>query len=315
MAMNLYVDELLLGRLAFYDVVRDAMVSDGVAGVVLGSQAGGDFMHHVIKPVYDTLRLFTLNHSRQRARLELLFQDWAVVQNEARYADSLFCEEVGLESTQYLSNWALMEVLTMMQQHMSLGIELELYSCHECDAACAYWYWEYLISASLHVLTAVMSSKEELERLKEMDKKRGGLVAGKKRSNKHKKKVAGTEPTGNGASANVSHELSLQLHVRRSMCRGVSRLLAGVSAAHLLKNQKSEAAFEYTSWRCRFEHRFAAFTHVHQPPLLRFEEFEHTMGGESEALLVSAAECFKQCKSLVDRASRATPEAEEAALA
>ena len=61
-------------------------------------------MHHVIKPVYDSLRLFTLNRSRQRARLELLFHDWAIVQNEARYADGLFCEEVGLECAQYLSN-------------------------------------------------------------------------------------------------------------------------------------------------------------------------------------------------------------------
>ena len=319
MAMNLYVDDLLLGRLVFYDVVREAMVDDGVAAVVLSSQAGSDFMHHVIKPVYDSLRLFTLNRSRQRARLELLFHDWAIVQNEARYADGLFCEEVGLECAQYLSNWALMEVLGMMQQHVSLGIELQLYSCHECDAACAYWYWEYLISASLHVLTAVMSSKEELERLKEMDKdkekRRGGLVAtGKKRSNKHKKKPGPGEPS-NGASPGVGHELNLQLHVRRSLCRGIARLLAGVSASHLLQHQEAEAIFEYSSWRCRFEHRFAAFANLQQPPVLRFGEFENTMSGDPQALLASAAECFKQCKSLIDRAVRAMPEPDETALA
>ena len=47
--MNLYVDELLLGRLLFHDVVRDTMVDDGVAAVVLSSRAGSDFVHHVIK--------------------------------------------------------------------------------------------------------------------------------------------------------------------------------------------------------------------------------------------------------------------------
>merc|ERR1711998_638235 len=109
-----------------------------------------------------------------------------------------------------------------MQQHVSLGIELELYSFHECDAACAYWYWEYLISASLHVTTTVMSSKEELERLKELDKRRGGLVASKKRSNKHKKKV--DLENGSGVLPTAPHEHNLLLHARRSLCRGISRV-------------------------------------------------------------------------------------------
>lgn len=83
---------------------------------------------------------------------------------QARYADARFCEEVGLESAQYLNNWALVEVLAMMQHHVSLGVELELFSAHECSSV--FWYWEYLISAYVHILTAALASKEELERLK-----------------------------------------------------------------------------------------------------------------------------------------------------
>ena len=150
---------------------------------------------------------------------------------------------------------------------------------------------------------------------KDKEKRRGGLVAtGKKRSNKHKKKPGPGDPS-NGASPGVGHELNLQLHVRRSLCRGIARLLAGVSASHLLQHQEAEAIFEYSSWRCRFEHRFAAFANLQQPPVLRFGEFENTMSGDPQALLASAAECFKQCKSLIDRAVRAMPEPDETALA
>ena len=168
---------------------------------------------------------------------------------------------------------------------------------------------------------------------RERDKKRGALAAGKKRSNKHKKKPGPGED--NGTSASTNHELNVQLHVRRSLCRGIARvrstpivrccgftvgmcccaqLLAGVSASYLLKNHEREAAFEYTSWKCRFEHRFTAFANLSQPPVLRFEEFEHTLSGEPDILLGSAAECFKQCKTLIDRMIRAMPDPDEAAL-
>ena len=161
MAMNLYVDDLLLGRLVFYDVVREAMVDDGVAAVVLSS------LKQAATSCITSSSPCTIRCGSSRSIAVGNARGWSSCsmtglssRTRARYADGLFCEEVGLECAQYLSNWALMEVLGMMQQHVSLGIELQLYSCHECDAACACWYWEYLISASLHVLTAVMSSKK-----------------------------------------------------------------------------------------------------------------------------------------------------------
>jgi len=38
-----------LGRLVFHNVVSDALVENGVPAVVISSQVGGDFVHHVVK--------------------------------------------------------------------------------------------------------------------------------------------------------------------------------------------------------------------------------------------------------------------------
>ena len=46
-----------------------------------------DFISRLIKPVYDTLRLLTLNLSRQRLRLETLIKEWVDIQKQAEIKD------------------------------------------------------------------------------------------------------------------------------------------------------------------------------------------------------------------------------------
>ena len=80
MAMNLYLDEQLIGSLPFAPAISVAMNEFGVPRVVTSSDCGMHFISRLIKPVYDTLRLLTMNLSRQRQRLETLIKDWAGIQ-------------------------------------------------------------------------------------------------------------------------------------------------------------------------------------------------------------------------------------------
>ena len=92
-------------------------------------------------------------------------------------------------------------------------------------------------------------------------------------------------------------------------------MFAGVSALGMPMGREGERepSTEYTSWRCRYEHRFSAFAHVQQPPLLDYDEFTNSVQNLAPTtLLESAAECFRQCKTLIDRACRALPGESEA---
>lgn len=72
------------------------MVMNGVPSVLLSTQEGMLFSTRVIETLYESVKLYLHNRSRQRARIEYLLEEWAVLQLEAVGIDDKFTTEMAI---------------------------------------------------------------------------------------------------------------------------------------------------------------------------------------------------------------------------
>eukprot|EP00617_Octactis_speculum_P020933 CAMPEP_0185764208 /NCGR_PEP_ID=MMETSP1174-20130828/23131_1 /TAXON_ID=35687 /ORGANISM="Dictyocha speculum, Strain CCMP1381" /LENGTH=751 /DNA_ID=CAMNT_0028446643 /DNA_START=3 /DNA_END=2258 /DNA_ORIENTATION=+ len=332
-AMNLYVDDLLLARLPFRTVVAKAMVDFGVPKELSQLDCVDQFISRLVKPVYESLRLMTLNLSHQRLALESILTQWNPIQNEAHILDTHFRHQLQLEPTvpPHLSDWAMGHVCALMQRHIALGIELELFSNHE--VAVVFWYWEYLLSMQIHTSmraelakaewhrrqTIITSGREEaaaaaagMAATKKSEGSRGGR--GSHGSNKKKGKQlrkAEKKKKNNAESKDEQQQQQplllsdLRLHTSRSLCRGAFRILAALQGLENVGKVGQSALF--TAPACRFKHRFKAYTVIQTPPCLNYEDFADQciqLGDspqQAHALLETANQSFRQAIKFSDK--------------
>lgn len=73
-----------------------SMVMNGVPSVLLSTQEGVMYSSRVIETLYESLKVYLHNRSRQRARIEYLFEEWAVLQLEATVVDDKFTTEMAI---------------------------------------------------------------------------------------------------------------------------------------------------------------------------------------------------------------------------
>jgi hypothetical protein len=84
------------------DWLSAAMVMNGVPSVLLSTQEGVMYSSRVIETLYESLKVYLHNRSRQRARIEYLFEEWAVLQLEATVVDDKFTTEMAIPVRLYL---------------------------------------------------------------------------------------------------------------------------------------------------------------------------------------------------------------------
>ena len=293
-----------------------------------------EWISRMAKPMYDTLKALCLDRHRERTFTEsILLPAFGSLQNEAAAVDEVFRETNGLDSSStpaYATNYTIVQTLRLMERHVGLGIELGLYP-HWYDLSQAFWYRDFLLSALINVQSAL--EKERIERklleyqikleheederksahneLACSQKKGGG---GKKKKGKKQKASAVASSASSRASAieeisKVTPE-SLEDRIdfticslRRSLCRGMVRLIACLHQANLLKDPPATIPL-FTSHKRRFDKRFEVFRTLPQPPGLSYDDFEQ--GSDFSAvknrdLIASANDCFRTGKKTVDR--------------
>lgn len=134
----------------------------------------------------------------------------------------------------------MIEVLEMMQMHIALGLELDLYNPDELDSTM--WYWDYLISAKLHV--------------------KGNLL--------HTKAMVESQAGRSGASsAGGAEQDDLRGDVYRTMARGMFRLLVGLERLGVI----AKPNYEFITEERRYFHRLTAFHGVQNPPVLPYAKY------------------------------------------
>ena len=78
------------------DWLSAAMVMNGVPSVLLSTQEGVLYSSRCIETVYESLKVYLHNRSRQRARIEYLLDEWSILQAEAAAVDERFMMEMSL---------------------------------------------------------------------------------------------------------------------------------------------------------------------------------------------------------------------------
>uniref|UniRef100_A0A7S1ZHY9 Uncharacterized protein n=1 Tax=Ditylum brightwellii TaxID=49249 RepID=A0A7S1ZHY9_9STRA len=192
--LNLYFDDLLLGQYVLSDIIASHMKhSAGVPHELVDAEYGKSFLHRLGKPLYDTLKVLTLNRNRQRAYMDaLMMREWSALQREATAVDYYYREDVEVQkqqqliasspittakpttTTPYVTNYVLGIGVWLMEHHLGIGVELDLF-CGEHDLSIAYWYWDFLLSTRLNIVTSMRKEVVE-QKVKEVQRQKKKLL-------------------------------------------------------------------------------------------------------------------------------------------
>lgn len=164
----LYHDEKIFGRSIFPQWLSESMVNHGVPKLLLQTQEGSQFMARCIRPLYEILKLYTLNYSRQRQRIELLIKDWSVLQQEATNLDAQFVTEMNIPKSaypRYCSGWSMEMMLVLMIDMLELGLQLGLYDVLEYPSL--FWYLDSLVHSRIQNLNFMAQFLHQFKQLEQ----------------------------------------------------------------------------------------------------------------------------------------------------
>jgi hypothetical protein len=248
--INLYFDNMLLGQYPLSSIIANDMHQNAVPQTISTTQYGRQFLERLSKPVYDLLKLYVLNRNRQTHYLDVvMLSDWNKLQEEAATVDICFQREFGLEGTVgsivYVSNYILATTIRLMEEHVGLGIELEIFN-GPYHLLTAFWYRDFLLSTRLNVITGMrqqLKARKDMEETirleeiallqKQVKKPSGGK---KKKGKKNAKKIG--QSSADEASTTINEQQALQIVIeddedtiefllltaKRTLCRGIVRV-------------------------------------------------------------------------------------------
>ncbi|KAG6976990.1 hypothetical protein JG688_00000803 [Phytophthora aleatoria] len=321
----LYADSKIYAKYNFMDWLSASMVTSGVPSVLLSTQEGVLYSSRCIETVYESLKVYLHNRSRQRARIEYLLDEWSILQAEATAVDEKFTTEMNIPKAaypRYFTAWSLEESVQLMLQYVVLGLELELYAPSEFGTI--YWYLDYLEGSRLQNLNVTWTFVEKMKEIMPSAHRHGPPATGqpkeetpvpfpaetaagkssKKSKAKHKKHQNSTITT---EAAEPARELvdptkaRFQREIKytellRSLMRAYFQLFNALERENLVKVKTPT----YSTFAIRFQHRFAAFQKLHYPAALTHEDFSQNSDFslyEVELIYKSAEECFKTART------------------
>ncbi|KAL3924307.1 MAG: hypothetical protein SGILL_001126 [Bacillariaceae sp.] len=313
LVLNLYFDDMIFGQYPLPNlVVGNIQQLSHLPDNILQLPAAHAFLNRLCKPVYDTLKLLTLNRNRQRSYLDAMLGDWSSLREEAYIADMTNHQESGsqLELHPHFSHYVLSTTIELMDLYVDLGVILELFSS-EHDLTVAYWYRDFLTSSLLTQLNTMRRYKLDAKQAQNQEptvpsaSKKSGNRKNKKAMKNGSNKMANNNRTIREkapSSEDVEEEVEYLLwNAKRSLCRGLVRFFPALKQAGLVV----DVSFEFTSKEKIFLKRFESFIGIHQPPLLTYKDFE--LGTDAtklsqKHLVASSKESFSASKSMLEKA-------------
>ena len=299
--VNLYFGEKVLGQYPLHDlIIQDMRQWTHIPKDFFSSEHAEAFLNRLAKPIYDTLKLRTLSKNRQRGYIEIvMFPEWVSLQNEAQMVDLEYRQAKNLDNSvqPYFTQYALIIVMRLMERYVASGMEQGLFNGHE-EISYACWYRDFLLSGLLNNLSL-------MQREKAIHNNTGSLAKGSSKGHRGKKKNPKKSSNGNAevkvTAEDREDELELTiLALKRNLCRGTIRFLAGLRQAGVLHNN----VWEFTSTARIFATRFQSFELIQQPPVLTYEHFLEGSDFSRvtpEDLLHTTAEWFQSCKKTVEQ--------------
>lgn len=300
--LNLYFDEKILGQYPIRQLILGHMRQwTYIPESLIANEHSQSFLSRLAKPIYDTLKLRTLNKNRQRAYIEVvMLPDWTSLQNEANLVDMHFRQLNNLDSNTppHFSQYVLTLVIRLMERYVTSGIEQGLFYSHD-ELSHAYWYRDFLLSALMNNLSLMKQAKAvAADNSKQMVRNHSKGGRGKKKNQKHKAN-GNVEVKVTPEDKEDDQELTV-LGLKRNLCRGTIRFLAALRQAGILK----ESVYEFTSVERIFVERFQAFNVIRQPPPLTFQHYADGSDFsrvQPSDLLKTTTEWFQSCKKTVEQ--------------
>ena len=299
--LNLYFEEKILGQYSLrHLIVQDMKQWTAVPDTYLAHEHAEAFLNRLAKPIYDTLKLRTLNRNRQRAYIEaVMFPEWTSLQSEAHVVDVHLRQENQQDASiqPYFSQYILVIVIRLMDRFVASGMELGLFCSHkEISYTC--WYRDFLLSALLSNLTSMKRAKAA--KAAESPSNQGAKnQRGKKKKHQRHKSNDGNDLKPTEEDKQDDLELTV-LSLKRNLCRGTIRFLAALRQAGILV----ENTYEFTSVERVFATRFQPFVEIPQPPALTYEHYlegSDFSGVPPDDLLRTTADWFQSCKKSVEQ--------------
>ena len=143
------------------------------------------------EPIYDMIKVQLLNKNRQQIYIrDVMFKDWKYLQQEGAIVDHLHQQDIhgnemnnvgslpsssSSSSVAYISNYVVYVTSRLMEQYISVGIEVELFN-GGWHLLSAYWYLDFLASAQLNLL---VSMSEKNNNSSDMSDNAGGTGNGR----------------------------------------------------------------------------------------------------------------------------------------
>ncbi|TDH68804.1 hypothetical protein CCR75_000131 [Bremia lactucae] len=297
----LYADSKIYGKYNFMDWMTASMVMNGVPSVLLSTQEGVLYSSRCIETVYESLKVYLHNRSRQRPRIECLLNEWSILQAEATAVDERFTTEMNIPRAahpRYFTSWSLEEAVQLMLHYVVLGLELEL-------------YLDYLEGTRLQNLDGTWALVEKMMEIMPAARLHEPLVikqthvsgkATKKSKAKSKKSYANHTPKALGPPRDLVDPIKARFlreikytELLRSLMRGYFQVFHALEREGLVQVKVPI----YSTLALRFQHRFAAFQKVHYPAALTFEDYSQNSNFslyEIDLIYKSSEECFKSAR-------------------
>ncbi|KAG6580309.1 N-alpha-acetyltransferase 35 [Phytophthora cinnamomi] len=332
----LYADNKIYAKYSFMDWLSASMMMNGVPSVLLSTQEGVLYSSRCIETVYESLKVYLHNRSRQRARIEYLLDEWSILQAEATAVDERFTTEMNIPKAaypRYFTAWSLEESVQLMLHYVVLGMELELYSPTEFSTI--YWYLDYLEGSRLQNLNVTWTFVEKMKEIMPPAHRHGpsateqpkdesvtpppppsetSSTSSSSSAKTSKKGKAKHKKHHNGAAVSANAETPEQ--VRDPVDPTKARFLREIKYTEMLRSLM-RAYFQlfnalereglvqvkppmYSTPTIRFQRRFAAFQKLHYPAALTYEDFSQNSDFspyELELIYKSAEECFKVARA------------------
>ena len=291
--MALYFNELILGQFDPVSFVRDAMLSKDIPKEVLESSYIDSFISRMVKPLYDSLKLFTLSKFRQKEFIDsLILKDWGILQQEAKAIDFHTREdnETLSRNTNFpLTNWVLQETLEFMEKSISLAIETELYR-EELDSV--FWYRDFILSTHINILNNYRKA------MKDRDDTSNEACSQHGKKKKDKRNVI--KPILVSVTEHEDNVEYVLTSVKRTICRGIFRFMMAIRQ----NNLSPLTDHEFTSRETIINKRFEQFSCIDQPSLLTYDDFiqgSDFSKVDPQRLVAAALECFDAGKLLIEQ--------------
>ncbi|KAG7400755.1 N-alpha-acetyltransferase 35 NatC auxiliary subunit [Phytophthora boehmeriae] len=320
----LYADKKIYAKYNFMDWLSAAMVLNGVPSVLLSTQEGVLYSSRSIETVYESLKLYLHNRSRQRARIEYLLDEWSVLQVEATAVDEKFTTEMNIPKAaypRYFTAWSLEEAVQLMIQYVVLGLELDLYAPSEFGTI--YWYLDYLQGSRLQNLNVTWTFVEKMKQIMPPAHRHGpasterskdeappqdsSSKAAKRSKTKHKKHSNGAAtfgmpetPEGAPEAVDPTKARFLREIQYTEMLRSLMRAYFQLSSALEREGLVQVKPPMYSTFTIRFQRRFSPLQKLHYPAALTYEDFCQNSDFspyELELIYKSAEECFKVART------------------